>query len=229
MSGAAFQLASAPTAAPGNRSVLAHLLHALNQPLTGLQCSMELAVAASRTPAQYLRTLQEGLELISRMRLLVETIREVADPQQALDEEAEPFALDVLVSETAAGLAPVGESKSIRLKLECLGPLLVRQGRRRLSGLIFRLLESAIELAQQGTDIAITTSLEGKQALVVISWSNGPVHGHSPFSRPELGLLIARAGWEQAGATWTQQSIDGVQSCAVRIAVISAQPHLSEF
>ena len=33
----------------GKRSPLGQLLHALNQPLTGLQCSMEVALAVPRT------------------------------------------------------------------------------------------------------------------------------------------------------------------------------------
>src|SRR5277367_1520624 len=66
-----------------HRGALAYLLHALNQPLTGLQCSLELAVAGPRRPEQYVRTLQESLELTLRMRLLVEAIRELTDDQEA--------------------------------------------------------------------------------------------------------------------------------------------------
>jgi hypothetical protein len=39
------------------------LLHGLNQPLTGLQCSMEVALAAPRTVEYYTQRLREGLEL----------------------------------------------------------------------------------------------------------------------------------------------------------------------
>ncbi len=47
MSGSGPQLAPVPgnDLLSKNRSPLAHLLHALNQPLTGLECSLELAVA----------------------------------------------------------------------------------------------------------------------------------------------------------------------------------------
>jgi hypothetical protein len=239
MSGSASRAALAPAADHGQRSVLAYLLHALNQPLTGLQCSLELATVAARTPAQYVRTLQEGLDLTQRMRLLVETIREITDPPTAAGDEAGPFRLDSLVSETAAGLAPVAEIKGVRLKSECLCPLLVGQSRTRLSGLTFRLLESAIALAQPGTDVKVTTSFEGQQALLVVSWRDGsdgsdgsagndesdrPAHEGSPFSRADLGLLIARAGWEQAGAKWGQESAGGWHSCSVRIGAACPQP-----
>src|ERR1700676_3753274 len=83
MSGAAPQLASprATEILPRGRSPLAHLLHALNQPLTGLQCSMELALSGPRRPEECVRTLREGLELTERMRILVEAIRELTDSQ----------------------------------------------------------------------------------------------------------------------------------------------------
>jgi signal transduction histidine kinase len=66
---------------PHGRNLLAHLLHALNQPLTGLQCSLELAAASPQRREEYVRTLREGLELTGRMRILVEAIRELADTQ----------------------------------------------------------------------------------------------------------------------------------------------------
>jgi two-component sensor histidine kinase len=87
--------------------------------------------------------------------------------------------------------------------------------------LMFRLLESVIALARPGTEIAISCSLEGGQGAVGISWRDGPAQEHSPFSRPELGLLIARAGWEHAGATWKQESAYGLHSCSIHIAAIS--------
>ena len=67
---------------PG-RSPLQHLLHALNQPLTGLHCSLELALAGQRTSEQYVRTLSEGLELAGRMTILVAAIRELVDTEQS--------------------------------------------------------------------------------------------------------------------------------------------------
>ncbi len=70
---------AASSAKPGVRSPLAELLHALNQPLTGLQCSMEVALAGPRTNEEYVQGLREGLVLTGRMRVLVEAIREVMD------------------------------------------------------------------------------------------------------------------------------------------------------
>lgn len=218
--------AFAPVMVSPARSVLAHLLHALNQPLTGLQCSMELAVATSRTPEQYVCTLREGLELTSRMRLLVEAIRELTDPQQNRIGTQESLPLDLLVRETAAGLRPIAEENNLRLVLQYHELLPVKGDRKRLTELTFRLLESGLSLAQSGTEVRITMSSEENCAVLVCSWTHALVREHSPFSRAELGLLLARAGWEQAGASWSEESVGSVQSFAIRIPTVSSPPSL---
>lgn len=208
-------------ALPKGRSPLAHLLHALNQPLTGLQCSLELAVAGRRPIKQYIRTLREGLELTARMRILVEAIRELADTQASNCEEVEPFLLDALLRETADDLLPVAEAKSVHLLLVSPAPLPVRADRRRLATLLFRFLESALSLAQEGNDLQIVATPEPEHACLVVSWNPGPLPEHSPFSRQELGLLIAQAGWEQAGAEWSHTRAEMTQTCTVRLPLAS--------
>jgi len=212
---------------PMGRSALAHLLHALNQPLTGLQCSLELAVAGPRPTEQYIRALREGLELTGRMRILVEAIREIADAQPSDPEEFEPVRLDQLLRSTAADLLPVAAARGVRLALEHLSPenqaaLPVRADHRSLATLLFRFLESALSLAREGTEFRIAASAEPghaalEQATLAVCWSPGPPPEHSPFSRPEVGLLIARAGWEGAGAEWIYTRTEATESCTVRL------------
>jgi len=243
-------------AAPQGRSPLAHLLHALNQPLTGLQCSLELAVAGPRPIEHYVRALREGLELTGRMRILVEAIREVADAPPSAPEKFEAVPLDELVRNTAADLLPVAEAKGVRLLLgdavppnaflrnilpgnlllqspvpEGLLPdhqtaLSVRADRRALAALLFRFLESVLSLTRDGTDLQIAATAERGQAnlgygTLVVSWNPSPPPEHSPFSRPEVGLLIARAGWERAGAEWIHTRTESAETCTVRLPLAS--------
>jgi hypothetical protein len=189
-------------AASKGRSPLAHLLHALNQPLTGLQCSLELAVAGPRPNEQYVRTLREGLELTGRMRILVEAIREVADAPPPHREECDLLRLDELLRTTVTDLLPVAQAKGVRLALENQSSLPLRADRRSLTTLLFRFLDSVLSLAREGSDLRIVAAPDRDQASVVVSWSPGPPPEHSPFSRPEVGLLLARVGWERAGAEW---------------------------
>ncbi len=69
------------------RSPLERLLHGLNQPLTGLQCSMEVALASPRSVEYYVERLRDGLALTERMRALVEAMREVVDVEAISDKE----------------------------------------------------------------------------------------------------------------------------------------------
>jgi hypothetical protein len=227
MSGAGPQLAPQPAsgALPKGRSLLAHLLHALNQPLTGLQCSLELAVAGPRPTEYYVRTLREGLDLTTRMRILVEAIRELADTQPSRSEETEPLLLDELLRDTVADLLPVAETKRVNLLLVSRAALPVRGERNHLGTLMLRFLESALTLAQEGSDLQIEATPEPELACIAVSWKLGPTPEHSPFSRPELGLLLAQAGWEQLGAKWTTTRTETTQTCTVRLPLVSALPY----
>lgn len=222
------------TALPKGRSLLAHLLHALNQPLTGLQCSLEVSLAGPRQTEQYVSTMRDGLDLTARMRILVEAIRELADlPQDDLG-TCHRFPLDGLLRETAIELHPVAESRNVQLLTACQPALIVLADRRFLAGVMFRFLDSALSLAGEGTELRVTATRDSEQAVLMVSWTNGPPPEHSPFSRPELGLLIAQAGWERAGAEWERRSAtDGqlaavqastIQTCTVRLPLPPSTP-----
>jgi hypothetical protein len=215
------------------RSPLAHLLHALNQPLTGLQCSLELAVAGPRPNEQYVRTLREGLELTGRMRILVEAIREVAEAPPDR-KELDLLRLDELLRSTVSDLLPVAQAKGVRLSLENQSPLPLRADCGSLTTLLFRFLDSVLSLAGEGSDLRIVAAPDRDQASLVVSWHPGPPPEHSPFSRPEVGLLLARVGWERAGAEWihTRSGTAGgaaealaekaLEACTIRLPLASA-------
>jgi len=208
------------------RSPLAQLLHALNQPLTGLQCSLELAVAGPRPTEHYIRTLRESLELTARMRVLVEAVRELTDAQQCRLDNPELVRLDALLHDTVDDLRPAAEAKNLHLSLVARDPLTVRSDRKHLESIVFRLLESALSLAQEGTSLQMVTTTSQDNAWILVSWSRGPRPEQSPFSRQELGLLIAEAGWKRAGAQWTLTSTDSTQSCSVQLPLACFLPHV---
>jgi len=205
-----------------NRSPMAHLLHALNQPLTGLQCSLELAVANPRGPEQHLRTLRDALELTVRMRILVEAMREIADVQeggpQAIDADPnEPLRLDALLREAADDLGPVAEARNLHLRIAAKVALPVLASRRQLAPLLFRFLESAVSMAREGSDVDLTAEPERGQAVLSIAWNEASAAEHSAFSPPELGLLIAQVGWERVGATWLSERAGQTRTCTIRL------------
>ena len=205
----------------GGRSPLAQLLHALNQPLTGLQCSMEVALATPRTPEQYVVGMRQGLELTGRMRALVEAIREVADGEEEKKEELEKIELKALLREVLDGLEPVAEGKSVCMTLECdaASSLELRAGRPGMANVVFRSLESALSLAVRGSAVRMETGSAGGESWIRIRWHAGPP---AAFSRPELGLLVAQAGWERAGAEWKRERTENLETVTVRLPGISS-------
>jgi signal transduction histidine kinase len=204
------------------RRPLAQLLHALNQPLTGLQCSMEVALASPRTPEQYAQGLREGLELTERMRALVEAMREVADQDEEKKDEPETTELTALVREVLDDLKPVAEAKSVCCTLEgcAVSPLAVRAGRRKLATVVFRLLESALSLAARGSALGIETGAAPAGGWMRLRWH--AARPPSVFSRPELGLLVAQAGLERAGAEWERERTENLETLTVRLPGVPA-------
>jgi len=193
------------------RSPLQHLLHALNQPLTGLQCSLELALSSQRTPEQYLRTLRDGLDLTARMRLLVEALRELAEIERENEfsqayktaENREAASLTALLRETVDELRPVAESKGVQMQFEGRHAAAVRFYRHKFTAVLFRFLESAVSLATVSSRIEVSVAARMKESEITIGWNEAATAPeHSPFSRPELGLLIAQASWKRAGGSW---------------------------
>jgi signal transduction histidine kinase len=210
------------------RGPMAQLLHALNQPLTGLQCSMEVALARPCTPEQYVQGLRQGLELTDRMRALVEAIREVSDVEEEKTQEPETAELKTVLREILADLAPVAEVQKVHIMLDdfAASSLAVKAGRRRLATVVFRLLESALSLAAQGSTLRIETGVTSAGGWIRIRWHAGPPTPE--FSRPELGLLVAQAGWELAGAEWERQRTENLETVTVRLPRISASSRNSQ-
>src|SRR5258708_36391313 len=89
------------------RSPMEQLLHGLNQPLTGLQCSMEVALASPRSVEYYVQGLRDGLALTERMRTLVEAMREVAGAGAETNERSGGGGGENLFQEGGGELRPV--------------------------------------------------------------------------------------------------------------------------
>lgn len=202
-------------AAEHDRTVLSQLLHALNQPLTGLQCSMEVALAAPRSAEHYVATLREGLELTARMRALVGAIHEVVRGEEKIGDAVEVAELTTVLRAVAADLAPVAEARQIAMvgDLPSESSASVRASRSKLGTAIFRLLESVLGLAQPETALRVAASADLHEPWLRVEWSGTASTAHSV---PELGLLVAQAAFEQLGAKWQRTQTEGQQNVTVR-------------
>jgi len=205
-----------------NRNSLAKLLHALNQPLTALQCCMEVALLSPRTPEQYVRGLREGLELTERMRVLVEAIWNAAVGEEERSDGLETTDLIALLRECLVDLRPVAEANSVCITFDCEhSPLPVRAGHKKLASTIFRFLESVLSLAARGSAIQIETGGgQPSEGSMRIRWrAERPA---SEYSGPELGLLVAQADLERRGAEWERDRKGSLETVTVRLAGVWA-------
>jgi signal transduction histidine kinase len=185
-------------AAAEEAGLLGELLHALNQPLTGLQCSLEVALAVEQTPQEYRRFMREGLELTGRMRALVEALREVAEIEreppcrERVEEKAqETLELGGRLREVMEDLRPVAESNQIRLTgnwdSACRAEVRLGLSASGMTSWLFRLLDSILGLAAAGSE----------------------------YSRPQLGLIMARARVERSGGRWSRLRAGGRERVTV--------------
>jgi hypothetical protein len=181
------------------RSSISYLLHALNQPLTGLQCSLELATARPRSAHEYVRALEEALDLTMRARTLVEAVRELSDTEAYAKAPAESIFLNTLLEVTADELAPIAAARNICIQVRANAEVSLQGERTWVANLVFRTLDSVLSLADDGSELSISASPERDRACLSVLWKQILLPEHSPFSRSELGLLITQAGWERLG------------------------------
>jgi hypothetical protein len=204
------------------RSPMAYLLHALNQPLTGLQCSLELSLTGPRTSEQYISAMRSGLELTARMRILVEAMRELADYGRNNAEANEIVCLHALLKQAMLELQPIAEVKKASIKFYGEAPLPVRAEAGWLAALIFRSLETPLSLAACGSALHVKAVSDRGQAHISVAWLEGPeASDHAALSAPALGLLIAQAGWERAGAQWIKVSSGNTQTVDIQLPLAS--------
>jgi hypothetical protein len=197
------------------RSPLAHLLHALKQPLTGLQCSLELAAAGPQSPKRYAQVLDESLELTARMRALVHAIGDLMEIQQRGIAADEAVNFDALLREVASDWIRVAETRGLRLLIGCESGLCVQTEWSFCRSWLVRLLDSVLSLAHQNSAICVRASRDATQILLTLSWEEK--EPPQPLSGPELGLLIAQSGCERMGARWERSSEGGRQVLIVRL------------
>jgi signal transduction histidine kinase len=213
MSGAGTRLAFRPETR--THTVLAHLLHALNQPLTGLQCSLELASSVPRSSEQQVRTLREGLALTARMRLLVEALHELvhsSDTAEAISD----LQLDAELADCVDQLRPVAAARGVEFYLENRDLLPIQADRHCIAIVLLRALSAVLSLCQTASTVSIGAAAEGDSAVVTISWTPDLEPEFSPFSRPELGLVIARAAWESSGGRWVELREQTRHTCTLQ-------------
>jgi signal transduction histidine kinase len=188
--------------------LIADLFHAVNQPITALQCSVELSLRRPPSEQQYRDTLQAALQHAEQIARQVAGIRELLQADDPGD-NPEVLSLAAFLHELVTDLEPVAESLGVRFSLTEEASCHIRIEPHRLQQALFYLLEYALGTSGTGSTVALAVGERGKESLVRLdsAWvlPKAPDPGNcSPQEKAQilsqrLELGIARGIIETAG------------------------------
>lgn len=196
------------------RRFTADASHELRTPLTILQGELELALVRSRTPDEYRRTLASGLEEVTRMSRIVESLAVLARYDVAVDtaftQRTETFDLAEIAAEVAEQLRQPLSTKKMRFAQD-IGDtsIWVYGDPSAIMRVIYNLLDNAIKYTPAGGEIRLSLSQSGLNAHIEIEDTGVGIapedipHVFDRFYRADksranlggsgLGLAIARS------------------------------------
>jgi hypothetical protein len=157
------------------------------------------------------------------MRLLVEALRELVHSSDTAGAISD-LHLDAELADCVDQLRPVAAARGVELHLESRDLLPIQADRNRTGTVLLRTLSAVLSLCQAASLVSIRAAAEGDSAVVTISWIPDLEPEFSPFSRPELGLVIAHATWESSGGRWLELREQNRQICTLQWPMASGQP-----
>ena len=104
------------------RQYLSEAFHTMSQPLTGLQCGLELAVAIPRGPEEYRRRIGEALEITSRLRGLTAALRELVEADD-MGEDARVVEVDDMFAALRERVVNLAALHKASVKVQSSGDL----------------------------------------------------------------------------------------------------------
>ncbi len=116
-----------------------NVFHDLSQPLTALQCSLELALVRDQTLEEFRDSVEAAIDAAEQLRQRLLLLRELSDAEDPGDAST-PLALDRLLLQLREDMLPLFESAGLTLELIC-EPVEVLANEGKLTRGFFYLLE----------------------------------------------------------------------------------------
>jgi len=192
---------SSPQPVAEQRAFVADVFHRLSQPLTALQCSLELSLGRDQTSQEFRASVEAALQNAERLRQRLLLLRELSDADDPGDVSA-PVDLQHLLQELREDLLPVFESAGGRFDLTS-DLVQIRGNGTKLTRALFYLLEYLLRSSPRASLRVHVGQANGHQAEIRIT-SEGAVSSAAsvvdlsePISAGEME--IARRAFRAVG------------------------------
>jgi signal transduction histidine kinase len=125
------------------REYLSEAFHSLGQPLTALQCGLELAIAIPRSQKEYERRVGDALQSTSSLREMVAALRELVEAEDS-GEDAVELDLGDLFSSLNDSLHKIATLYESGLDLESPHMIRILASQEKISAVVLFLAEQAV-------------------------------------------------------------------------------------
>ncbi len=144
-----------------------NVFHDLSQPLTALQCSLELALVRDQTLEEFRGSVEAALDAAEQLRHRLLLLRELSDAEDPGDTSA-PLALDRLLLQLREDMLPLFESAGLSFELSC-DPVEVLANEGKLTRGFFYLLEFLLRCPSPSHSLSMRAGRREQQVEICIA------------------------------------------------------------
>jgi signal transduction histidine kinase len=152
------------------REYLSEAFHSLSQPITALQCGLELAIAMPRSQKEYQRRIRDALQSTGSLREMMSALRELVEADDP-GEDAEQIDLSGLFCSIHGSVAKIADMHESGFEIQSPFQIRIYGSSTRLARLLLLLCDevivngSVLKLGAQRVKqiVEITVECEGKR------------------------------------------------------------------
>jgi hypothetical protein len=184
------------------RAFVSDLFHAVSQPLTALECGLELSLRRDKSAAEFRTRVETALvnaKLLHRRLLEARALQDATEP----GDTSLPIAVKGLLLQLQEDLLPVAKSARVKLDVKC-ETAMVRGNETRLRNGFFYLLEFLLRTCPTNHRVSLRAQRVSLSAFEVSFKHCASARIETPDSTPaadpsDLSLRIAQRTFQAAG------------------------------
>jgi signal transduction histidine kinase len=172
--------------------------HELKTAVTIVKSSLQLLASRPRTPEEYKEGLETCLADSDRMGELVQSMLLLARLEQNAAPAEAGCNLSEVVEETATQLATTAEARGVSVRLDAAGKAEAPLESDAAATLVSNLMMNALQHSPAGTEVSVTTRLEGPSVLLTVEDQG---EGIRPEDQPHVFERFYRGDSSRARTT----------------------------